>query len=121
MDIIDKVLNTVLTPIVNFIGGILIFILSRKWLAILVWILSINLIGIILMKKDKQYAKEDKYRIKESTLLATAAAGGSIGIYLGMRKFRHKTLHKKFTIGVPVIMALQAIFIIYEIIVHIFN
>ena len=61
-------------------------------------------------------ALEEKRRIPESTLLLTAALFGSLGVLLGMRKFRHKTLHKKFTIGVPLIIFAQIIFIIYSLI-----
>ena len=58
---------------------------------------------------DKLKAKRQLWRIPESTLLLTAAAGGSLGLWAGMYVFRHKTLHKKFTIGVPLIICLQVI------------
>ena len=68
------------------------------------------------MKLDKKYAKEDKRRIKESTLFLTALLFGSLGILAGMYKFRHKTLHKSFTIGIPLIIIGQVIFAIYVLI-----
>ena len=52
-------------------------------------------------------AKQDKWRIPESTLLSMAVLGGSIGALAGMKVWRHKTLHDKFRIGIPVIIALQ--------------
>ena len=61
------------------------------------------------MLVDKQKARKNKWRIKESTLFTIAAVGGSLGILLGMYAFRHKTKHISFTAGIPVIMALQII------------
>jgi len=56
---------------------------------------------------DKYRAQKNQWRIRESTLIGIAVIGGSIGIFLGMRLFRHKTKHAKFYIGVPLILALQ--------------
>jgi uncharacterized membrane protein YsdA (DUF1294 family) len=56
---------------------------------------------------DKKRAKKKQWRIKESTLFLLAILGGSIGSILGMYTFRHKTKHKKFVIGMPVILAIQ--------------
>ena len=61
------------------------------------------------MLADKLKAKKKKWRIKEATLMGCAAIGGSIGVLAGMYTFRHKTLHKKFTVGVPLILAFQII------------
>ena len=52
-------------------------------------------------------AAETRRRIPEKTLFLIAAAGGSVGVLLGMYTFRHKTRHLSFVIGVPVILALQ--------------
>ncbi len=120
-DFFDKIINAIVMPIVDFIGKILVTIFSNNWLAITFWVLLINITGFILMKRDKEYAKEDKKRISEKTLLMTALVGGSIGIYAGMYKFRHKTLHKKFTILVPIIIVIQIAFIIYKVISKIFT
>lgn len=57
---------------------------------------------------DKQKARHNKWRISEAALLTTALLGGSIGALLGMHLFRHKTQHKKFYIGIPAIIFLQA-------------
>ena len=76
----------------------------------LLWyLLIINALGFALMLADKLKAKKKKWRIPEKTLLGVAAIGGSIGSLLGMYAFRHKTKHPKFTIGVPVILALQVV------------
>ena len=76
----------------------------------------LNIIAIILMKRDKQYAKEEKRRIRESTLLVVALAGGALGMYYAMYKYKHKTLHKKFTICVPLFIVLHFAFISYAVI-----
>ncbi len=120
-DAITRVLDAIINPIVDFIAKIITFLISTRWSAILVWCIALNLIGFILMKKDKKYAKEDKRRIRESTLLVTAMAGGSLGIYAGMYKFNHKTLHKKFTIGVPLIILVQMAIISYGFFMTIFR
>lgn len=61
------------------------------------------------MLMDKQKARKNKWRIRESTLLLSAALGGSPGSLAGMYLFRHKTKHPKFTIGIPVILSLQIV------------
>lgn len=65
------------------------------------------------MKKDKGYAEKGERRIREATLLIVALIGGSFGMYYAMFKYKHKTLHKKFSIGVPVIMVIQSAYIAY--------
>ena len=59
------------------------------------------------MLVDKIKAKKKKWRIPEARLMMVAALGGSIGSLLGIYALRHKTRHPKFTIGIPVILALQ--------------
>ncbi len=84
---------------------------------ILLYLLLMNAVSFLLMLVDKQKARKNLWRIPESTLLWAAALGGSIGSLAGMYLFRHKTRHRKFTIGVPVILFLQialAVFILYQ-------
>lgn len=77
---------------------------------ILLWYLVVvNAAGFLLMLVDKIKARRNLWRIPEATLMGTAAIGGSIGSLMGMYTFRHKTKHPKFTIGIPVILALQII------------
>ena len=73
----------------------------------LIYLFLINAIGFLLMLIDKRKAKKKKWRIPEATLMGVAALGGSIGSLFGMYAFRHKTLHKKFTVGIPVILIVQ--------------
>ena len=76
---------------------------------ILPYLFIINAAGFVLMLIDKQKARKNKWRIPERTLMTVAAVGGSLGTLLGMYTFRHKTQHPKFTIGIPVILALQIV------------
>lgn len=72
------------------------------------YLLLINAAAFVLMLVDKQKARKNKWRIRESTLLLSAALGGSIGALAGMYVFRHKTKHLKFTLGVPAMLIAQA-------------
>ena len=76
---------------------------------LLLYLLIVNAAGFLLMLVDKRKAQKKLWRIPESTLLLTAAIGGSIGSLAGMYTFRHKTRHLKFTLGVPAILILQLI------------
>ena len=76
---------------------------------LLYYLLIINAAGLLLMLVDKWKAKKNRWRIRESALLIVAALGGSVGSLAGMYLFRHKTLHLKFTVGIPLILAAQCI------------
>ena len=67
----------------------------------------INVTGFVVMLVDKQKAIRGTWRIPEKVLLSVAVSGGSLGCLCGMYTFRHKTKHPKFTVGIPVILALQ--------------
>lgn len=85
--------------------------------SVLVYLILVNLAGLILMGFDKFMAKMGKTRIPEKSLFLTALIGGSIGIWLGMQIFRHKTRHAQFVIGIPIIFILQlaaALLLIYS-------
>ena len=73
----------------------------------LYYLLTVNAAAFLLMLLDKQKAIHHRWRIPEASLLGSAALGGSIGALLGMYFFRHKTKHKKFTLGVPAILIAQ--------------
>ena len=74
---------------------------------ILIYLLIVNALGFLLMLVDKRKAQKNLWRIPEATLFLMAAIGGSIGSIAGMYKFRHKTKHLKFTLGVPAILITQ--------------
>lgn len=77
------------------------------------YILLINLIGFILMGLDKNKARKRRWRISERTLFLVAACFGSAGILIGMYLFRHKTLHRKFVLGIPFLLVLQLLFVCF--------
>lgn len=74
---------------------------------IVLYLIVINIIGIIIMASDKSKAKHHAFRIPERVLFFVAIIGGSIGTWAGMYMFRHKTKHWYFVIGMPAILALQ--------------
>jgi uncharacterized membrane protein YsdA (DUF1294 family) len=73
------------------------------------YLIFISIVAIVVTIYDKLIAGSDKRRVPEKTLLIIAALGGSVAMYITMQIIRHKTQHKKFMIGIPVIMVLQAI------------
>ena len=76
-------------------------------------LIIINLITFLFYGIDKLKAKKGKWRISEATLLLLAAIGGSIGAWLGIKIWHHKTLHKKFKYGMPLIIFAQIVVAIY--------
>ena len=74
---------------------------------ILIYLVAVNLLTFFLFGIDKWKAQRNKWRIQESTLMWLSVFGGSIGALLGMRVWHHKTLHKKFKFGVPLILLVQ--------------
>ncbi len=80
---------------------------------ILIYLAVINLVTFFMYGIDKWKAKKSKWRIRETALLGLAVLGGSIGAWLGMKVWHHKTLHKKFKYGVPAIIVIQLLLIAY--------
>lgn len=80
--------------------------------AIVIYLAAINVITFIMFGADKARAAKGRWRISESALILAALLGGSTGALAGMRIFHHKTKHRKFTIGIPVILALQIILMV---------
>ena len=74
---------------------------------LILYLLLINAAAFLLMLIDKWKAKKNLWRLSEATLMSTAILGGSIGALLGMYTVRHKTRHLKFTLGIPLILAVQ--------------
>ena len=76
---------------------------------ILIWLIVINVISVVVCIADKIKAKKHKRRISEKALFLLSFLGGALFMYVTMRLIRHKTLHKKFMIGLPLIILLHAV------------
>ena len=81
--------------------------------ALLYYLIVINVVTFLVYGIDKWKAKQGSWRISEATLLILAIIGGSIGALLGMKIWHHKTMHKKFKYGLPLILIIQIILIGY--------
>ncbi len=77
------------------------------------YLLAINAVTFIVYGIDKYKAKKAKWRISEATLLLLAVLGGSIGAWIGMKVWHHKTMHKKFKYGIPAILLIQIALMAY--------
>ena len=77
------------------------------------YLLAINAVAFIIYGIDKYKAKKAKWRISEATLLLLAVLGGSIGAWMGMKVWHHKTMHKKFKYGIPAILLIQIALMAY--------
>ena len=80
---------------------------------ILGYLLAVNITSFLLYGIDKYKAKKGRWRISEATLLLMAVIGGSIGAWVGMRIWHHKTMHKKFKYGIPIIIIMQGALAVY--------
>ena len=90
----------------------LVAFIGSPWGLLWAWLAVINLITFLIFGLDKWKARrkvqhESVRRVPEKTLFLLAVLGGSVGALLGMLVFRHKTLHRVFRVGVPVILAVQ--------------
>ena len=81
---------------------------------LLYYIVGVNILTFFVYGIDKWRAKKGKWRISEATLLLLAVIGGSIGAWLGIKVWHHKTMHKKFKYGIPAILIIQIILIGYS-------
>ena len=77
--------------------------------SVLIYLIIVNLVAFVLYGADKSKAKRGKWRISEKTLIGIAVIGGSVGAILGMYAFRHKTRHRYFCFGLPVILVIQVV------------
>lgn len=73
------------------------------------YLFFINVLAFFLMGIDKRKAELGRWRIPERTLFLSAILGGGVGAIAGMQLFRHKTKHRSFTIGMPLILLLWII------------
>lgn len=87
-------------------GGCVVEILE---MVLIGYVLLVNVLGFALMGIDKSRARRGAWRISEASLFLTAVVGGSIGCIAGMQVFRHKTKHRYFKYGMPVILVVQIV------------
>lgn len=80
---------------------------------LIMYLLLINALGLLLMIVDKSRARKRLRRIAEINLFTVGILGGSAGIIFAMIMVRHKTRHLKFTIGMPLILALQILLFLF--------
>lgn len=80
---------------------------------LLIYLSIINAAAFLLMLIDKIKAKHHRWRIPEKTLLGISLIGGSLGGLLGMYLLRHKTLHKRFSIGIPMMLILHIVLLYF--------
>ena len=78
-----------------------------------IYLIGINLLTFIIFGVDKRKARKRKWRISEETLIWMSIIGGSIGALVGMSFFRHKTQKRKFILGIPAILLVQAVLFCY--------
>ena len=81
--------------------------------ALIYYLISINILTFIVYGIDKRKAEKRSWRISEATLLMLAAIGGSVGALFGMIIWHHKTLHKKFRYGIPMILVMQIALVVW--------
>ena len=77
-----------------------------------IYLAIVNALAFLLMLTDKIKAKHKRWRIPEKTLLGVCAIGGSLGGLIAMKLFRHKTMHPKFSIGIPLLLAIHVILLV---------
>ncbi len=87
-------------------------------MVIIYYLLAINAVAFFSYGIDKLKARKGWWRIPEATLLLLAIIGGSIGAWLGMKVWHHKTMHKKFRYGLPLIILLQLSAVLYFLVRH---
>lgn len=77
------------------------------------YILVFNAITFIMVGYDKKRAIKEKWRVPEKKFFIFALLGGALGVYIGMNHFRHKTLHKHFSYGMPLIILLNIVLLYF--------
>ena len=87
---------------------VVLLMLPVNWSHIaIIYLTTVNVVTFFMYGVDKWKAKRSKWRVSEAVLIWMAVFGGSIGAWLGMKAWHHKTQHKKFKYGLPLILLLQ--------------
>jgi len=80
---------------------------------IFIYFAAISFFSVILTIHDKSAARKGKRRVSERSLFLLSILGGSVAMLATMRIIRHKTKHKRFMLGIPLIIIVQAVFIVF--------
>ncbi len=94
------------------VSDTMIFLIGSPWAMLGLWVLLVSIVTFFVFGIDKWKAKRGARRVRERTLFLLAAVGGSIGAWLGMKVWHHKTLHKSFRFGIPAIFILQVTLVV---------
>ncbi len=81
--------------------------------AIVIGLVVVNAVAAAVTVADKSCARRGARRVPERTLWALAACGGAVGMYTAMRAVRHKTKHRRFMWGLPLLILLQTALVLY--------
>lgn len=93
------------------------FVLSQNFLiGVLIYFLVISFYSVMLTCSDKRIAVKGSRRVPEKKLFGAALLWGALAMYITMRTIRHKTLHKRFMIGLPAIIILQTAAVVFAVI-----
>ncbi len=80
---------------------------------IVCYFVTVNIFGFLFMGLDKWKAKKRSWRIPEATLFIIAVIGGALGSVIGMYLFRHKTRHWYFVYGMPAILVIHILLMLF--------
>jgi len=94
------------------VAGGLVFWLLLSFDPLLAWLLSVNLVAFAAYGYDKRIAGSGRTRVPERTLLTLVVVGGSLGAFIGMHLFHHKTAKSSFQTRFWVIVAVQVVILI---------
>lgn len=74
----------------------------------IIWLLIMNIVAVVVTVADKRRARRGMRRVPERVLWTLALGGGAVGMYTAMRAVRHKTKHRSFMWGLPLVIVAQA-------------
>jgi len=77
------------------------------------YFIIINIIGFLCVQRDKSKAKHHAYRIPEKMFFIVSLIGGSLGVWIAMYIFHHKTNHLSFILGIPSILLVQIVLYVF--------
>lgn len=84
--------------------------ISIEWA--LAWLVAVSVASVAVTAWDKSRAKRQAWRVPERTLWLMSLLGGSVATYLTMRVIRHKTLHRRFMWGIPLLAVAQIVLLV---------